>query len=90
MARPREFDTDHALDQPRAVHGCTEGDDVAAAVLDFARSVNGTQVVVGTSRRGRLSTALRPSTADLIVRDSGDIDVHVVTRATAASQSGTA
>ncbi len=56
------------------------GDDVAAAVLDFARSVNGTQVVVGTSRRGRWSTALRPSTADLIVRDSGDIDVHVVTR----------
>ncbi|MFN8149475.1 MAG: DUF4118 domain-containing protein, partial [Candidatus Nanopelagicales bacterium] len=56
------------------------GDDVATAVLDFARSVNGTQVVVGTSRRGRWSTALRPSTADLIVRDSGDIDVHVVTR----------
>ncbi len=55
------------------------GDDVATAVLDFARSVNGTQVVVGASRRSRLSTALRPSTADLIVRDSGDIDVHVVT-----------
>jgi two-component system sensor histidine kinase KdpD len=55
------------------------GDDVAVAVLDFARSVNGTQVVVGTSRRGRWSTALRPSTAELIVRDSGDVDVHVVT-----------
>ncbi len=55
------------------------GEDVARAVLDFARSVNGTQVVVGTSRRGRVSTALRPSTADAIVRDSGDIDVHVVT-----------
>ena len=54
------------------------GEDVATAVLDFARSVNGTQVVVGASRRGRISTALRPSTADDIVRDSGDIDVHVV------------
>ena len=54
------------------------GEDVATAVLDFARSVNGTQVVVGASRRSRLSTALRPSTADDIVRDSGDIDVHVV------------
>jgi two-component system sensor histidine kinase KdpD len=54
------------------------GEDVAAAVLDFARSVNGTQVVVGASRRSRLSTALRPSTADDIVRESGDIDVHVV------------
>ena len=54
------------------------GEDIAAAVLDFARSVNGTQVVVGASRRSRLSTALRPSTADDIVRQSGDIDVHVV------------
>jgi two-component system sensor histidine kinase KdpD len=54
------------------------GEDVAVAVLDFARSVNGTQVVVGASRRSRLSTALRPSTADDIVRESGDIDVHVV------------
>ena len=66
------------------------GDDVATAVLDFARSVNGTQVVVGTSRRGRLSTALRPSTADLIVRDSGDIDVHVVTRGAKEGGRGTA
>ena len=32
-----------------------------AAVLDFARAVNATQLVVGASRRGRLSTALRPS-----------------------------
>jgi two-component system, OmpR family, sensor histidine kinase KdpD len=54
------------------------GDDIASAVLEFTRSVNGTQVVVGASRRSRLSTALRPSTADAIVRDSGDIDVHVV------------
>jgi len=54
------------------------GEDVAVAVLDFARSVNGTQVVVGASRRSRLSNALRPSTADDIVRESGDIDVHVV------------
>lgn len=60
------------------------GDDVATAVLDFARSVNGTQVVVGASRRGRISTALRPSTVDDIVRDSEDIDVHVVTHERAA------
>ena len=61
------------------------GDDVAAAVLDFARSMNGTQVVVGASRRGRLSTALRPSTADDIVRESGEIDVHVVTHERAST-----
>ena len=55
----------------------------ATAVLEFARSVNGTQVVVGASRRSRLSMALRPSTAEEIVRDSGEIDVHVVTHESA-------
>jgi two-component system sensor histidine kinase KdpD len=58
------------------------GEDVATPVLEFTRSVNGTQVVVGTSRRSRLSTALRPGTAELVVRSSGDIDVHVVTHGT--------
>ncbi|MGV1037889.1 MAG: DUF4118 domain-containing protein [Candidatus Nanopelagicales bacterium] len=60
------------------------GDDVPTAVLEFTRSVNGTRIVVGESRRGRLSTALRPSTADLVVRDSVDIDVQVVTHERAA------
>ena len=55
------------------------GEDVATAVLEFARSVNGTQIVVGASRRSRLKTIVRPSTADAVVRNSGDIDVHVVT-----------
>ena len=55
------------------------GEDIAAAVLAFARSVNGTQIVIGSPHRGRFSTAVRPSTAGNIVRDSGDIDVHVVT-----------
>ena len=55
------------------------GDDVAHTVLDFARSVNGTQVVVGASDRSRISMLLSPSTSELVVRSSGDIDVHVVT-----------
>ncbi len=55
------------------------GDDIAAAVLDFARGINGTQIVVGVSRHGRLTQLVRPSTSMAIVRDSGDIDVHVVT-----------
>jgi len=40
-----------------------------------------TRVVVGESRRSRISTAIRPSTADLVVRDSGEIDEQVVTHA---------
>lgn len=62
------------------------GDDIATAVLEFARSVNGTQVVVGKSRRSRWRTAIRPSTADLIVEESGDIDVHVVTSVEPSAQ----
>ena len=34
------------------------GEDPAAALLDFARSVNATQIVVGISRRGRLAGLL--------------------------------
>ncbi len=69
----------------RVARGTVVGDDIAVAVLDFARSVNGTQVVVVISRPSRLSRALRPSTADAIVRDSHDIDVHVVTHEAASS-----
>ena len=31
------------------------GDDIAATVLEFARTVNGTQIVVGASRHGRFA-----------------------------------
>ncbi len=55
------------------------GDDIPAAVLSFARSVNGTQIVVGASTHARWTSLLRPSSVMAIVRDSGDIDVHVVT-----------
>ena len=65
------------------------GDDVAATVLDFARSVNGTQIIVGASRHGRLAQLFRPSTANAIVKGSGDIDVYVVTHPRAARAAGT-
>ena len=53
--------------------------DVADGILDFARGVNATQVLLGASRRGRLSTLLRPGIGETVIADSGDIDVHVVT-----------
>jgi two-component system sensor histidine kinase KdpD len=61
------------------------GDDIAATVLEFARTVNGTQIVVGASRHGRFAQLVRPSTSNAIVRGSGDIDVYVVTHQKAAS-----
>jgi two-component system sensor histidine kinase KdpD len=54
------------------------GDDPAEAILAFARAENATQVVIGASRRGRVSTVLRPGVGERVVAGSGDIDVHIV------------
>ncbi|QIY59520.1 sensor histidine kinase KdpD [Streptomyces sp. RPA4-5] len=56
------------------------GEDVPAALLDFARSQNATQLVIGASRRGRLRRVLMSrGVGDTVVELSGDIDVHMVT-----------
>ncbi|GAB2478462.1 ATP-binding protein [Jatrophihabitans fulvus] len=56
------------------------GDDVPRALLAFARRVDATQVVLGTSRHGPVSTLLGgPGTGATVIRDSGSIDVHLVT-----------
>lgn len=58
------------------------GEDPAGALLDFARSVNATQIVVGISRRKKVSALLENllggGVGTRVVRDSGDIDVHMV------------
>ena len=55
------------------------GDDTADAILDFARAENASQVIIGASRRGRLSTLLRPGVGERVIAAAGDIDAHVVT-----------
>src|SRR4051812_18716709 len=62
------------------------GDDVAAALLEFARSVDATQLVIGTSRRSRWARAVRRGIGGQVVADSGEIDVHIVTHAAAGSR----
>ncbi len=54
------------------------GEDPSDAILAFARAENATQVVIGASRRGRISTVLRPGVGERVVAGSGDIDVHIV------------
>ncbi len=54
------------------------GDDAADAILAFARAENATQVVIGASRRGRVSTLLRPGVGERVVTGAGDMDVHIV------------
>ena len=61
------------------------GDDVPAALVEFARSANATQLVLGASRRGRLVAALTgPGIGATVVRESGDVDVHMVNHAEGA------
>jgi two-component system sensor histidine kinase KdpD len=55
------------------------GDDVPDALLAFARAENATQLVLGESRRRSWSRLFSPGTAGQVVRESGDIDVHIVT-----------
>ena len=59
------------------------GDDVPTALLDFARGVNATQLVLGTSRRSRLARVFDEGIGATVVQASGPIDVHMVTHAEA-------
>jgi two-component system sensor histidine kinase KdpD len=55
------------------------GEDIPAAVLEFARAKNATQIVIGASRRNPVIAALTgPGTGMTITRRSESIDVHVV------------
>ncbi|MDP4509867.1 DUF4118 domain-containing protein [Nonomuraea turcica] len=55
------------------------GDDVPRALLDFARGVNATQLVLGASRRGRFAQILSRGVGVETTALSGPIDVHLVT-----------
>jgi len=55
------------------------GNDIPTALLDFARGVNATQLVLGASRRGRLAQIFAPGVGVTTTAESGPIDVHLVT-----------
>jgi two-component system, OmpR family, sensor histidine kinase KdpD len=58
------------------------GDDITAALLAFAQAENATQLVLGASRRPWLVALLTgPGIGARTIRDSGPIDVHIVTHA---------
>lgn len=61
------------------------GGDPARAVLDFARQVNASQILIGATRRSRLRRLFSRGIGEVIVEGSGDdIDVCVVTHSAAA------
>jgi len=55
------------------------GDDIPQALLEFARAVNATQLVLGASRRGRFAQIFAPGVGVTATAESGAIDVHLVT-----------
>nr|WP_051574519.1 sensor histidine kinase KdpD [Mycobacterium sp. URHB0044] len=62
------------------------GDDVAGALLDFAREMNATQLVLGTSRRSRWARVFDEGIGAATVQRSEKIDVHMVTHGEAGSR----
>jgi two-component system, OmpR family, sensor histidine kinase KdpD len=65
------------------------GEDVSTALLDFARGVNATQLVLGSSRRRPWQHAFGPGVGSTAARESGpDLDVHIVTHEQAAKGRG--
>ncbi|MFJ2578915.1 sensor histidine kinase KdpD [Kitasatospora aureofaciens] len=64
------------------------GDDPAVGLLDFARGVNATQIVLGTSRRPAWQYVYGPGVGTTVTREAGDIDVHMVTHEHAGSGHG--
>ncbi|MEU7342057.1 sensor histidine kinase KdpD [Streptomyces sp. NPDC007074] len=56
------------------------GDDIPVSLLDFARGVNATQIVLGSSRRKTWQYVFGPGVGTTVARESGpDLDVHIVT-----------
>ncbi|MFG2193243.1 DUF4118 domain-containing protein [Streptomyces sp. NPDC048639] len=65
------------------------GDDVPEALLDFARGVNATQIVLGSSRRKTWQYVFGPGVGATVARESGpDLDVHIVTHGEVAKGRG--
>ncbi|WP_159838720.1 sensor histidine kinase [Nocardia sp. CY41] len=74
LARLREL----AASLDASLHTVT-GEDVPTALLEFAREVNATQLVLGTSRRSRWARIFDEGIGSTVVQRSGKIDVHMVT-----------
>lgn len=54
------------------------GSDVPTALVEFARSEQATQIVLGATNRRRSTTFTHRSVVDQVVHSAGRIDVHVV------------
>jgi two-component system sensor histidine kinase KdpD len=87
--RPQDGLAGPALDRLRSQHELVAsmggsyreivGADVGQALVETARSLNATQIVLGATTRSRLSEFLRGSVINNVIRLSGtSIDIHVI------------
>src|SRR5207245_2381259 len=75
LARHREL-----LEEFGGTYHEIHSSDVAGALVGLARTENATQLVLGASMRSRFSELVRGSVINEVIRQSGPIDVHVVSR----------
>ena len=83
-----------ALDSQRALLETLGGsyhhvvaDQIPVALVEFARSVNATQLVIGVSRRSRFESIVGGAGIGAsVIRLAGDIDVHIVPHAQAGKR----
>ncbi len=59
------------------------GQSIAEAIVDFAKTHNITKIVVGKPLRPRWVELLKGSIVDQIIRQSSDLDIYVISSATA-------
>ncbi|WP_432094732.1 DUF4118 domain-containing protein [Streptomyces sp. bgisy100] len=89
-ASPKELEAQRTLvEDLGGTYHHVVGDDIPEALLEFARGVNATQIVLGSSRRKPWQYVLGPGVGTTVARDSGpDLDVHIVTHDRAARGRG--
>ncbi|MFJ9031262.1 ATP-binding protein [Streptomyces sp. NPDC102274] len=89
-ASPRELTAQRTLvEELGGTFHHVVGEDVPASLLAFARGVNATQIVLGSSRRKAWQYVFGPGVGATTTRDSGpDLDVHIVTHEEAARGRG--
>jgi len=75
LARHREL-----LEEFGGTYHELHSSDVAGALVGLARAENATQLVLGATMRSRVSELVRGSVINEVIRQSGPIDVHVVSR----------
>ena len=85
---PAELDAQRALlETLGGSYHHVVSDQIPAALVEFARSVNATQLVIGVSRRSRLESIVGGAGIGAsVIRLAGDIDVHIVSHAQAGKR----